>query len=172
MTSYAQDLAARYAAGRARLWGSAANNNAPLLIPQFLPARVVEALPPPPDVDEMHIAHGAPLNMLAPCSWRFLVAYVSLKTGVGAKDILSPSRSRDILPARYIAIGLVYQHTQFSLPQTGKAFGRDHSTVLHALHKTGTREKLVEMLPWSTSPRKYYHSAETDELREEGNARG
>lgn len=172
MTSYAQDLAARYAAGRARLWGNAANNNAPLPIPQFLPARAVEALPSPLAADEMHIAHGAPLNMLAPCSWRFLVAYVSLKTGVGAKDILSPSRSRDILPARYIAIGLVYQHTQFSLPQTGKAFGRDHSTVLHALHKTGAREKLVEMIPWSANPRKNHKAAGAGELSEEGGARG
>jgi hypothetical protein len=159
MTSYAQDLAARYAAGRARLWGNAANNNAPLLIPQFLPARAVVALPPPPaapSADELSHPYGAPLNMLAPCSWRFLVAYASLKTGVSAKDILSPNRSRDIMPARYAAIGLVYQHTQFSLPQTGKAFDRDHSTVLHALHKTGTREKLVETSPLSTSSHKNY----------------
>lgn len=97
---------------------------------------------------------NAPLNMLTECSWRFLVAYAALRTGVKQREILSDSRSRDVIPARYYAIGLVFQHTQGSLPQIGKAFGRDHSTILHALRKQGVSERFVETPSWSITPHK------------------
>jgi hypothetical protein len=148
MTSYAQDLAARYAAGRARLWGNAANNNAPLLIPQFLPARAVVALPPPPvapSADELSHPYGAPLNMLAPCSWRFLVAYVALKTGVSQAEIMGRAHNPHIVAARHRAFTAVYKHTQNSMPAMGKLFDRDHTTILVAIRKYGDTNKLVEM---------------------------
>ena len=37
--------------------------------------------------------------------------------------------------ARQIAIYLIRKLTNFSLPEIGKEFGRDHTTILHAVNK-------------------------------------
>lgn len=83
-------------------------------------------------------------NMLAQPSWRFILSLVALKHGVMQREILGPYRNRAIVAARHEAIAMTYQHTQLSMPAVGRLFARDHTTVLHALKKTGGRAKLVE----------------------------
>lgn len=132
-----------YADVRARLMGLPRRIVRPRLAvaqPALLPEPSVEAPPKP---------RGAPLNMLAPCSWKFLRELAALRHGVGSRDIMSHSRARAIVAARYEAMALVYQHTQASLPQVGRLFGRDHTTVFHALRKMSRHGKLVDILPMS-----------------------
>ncbi len=51
-------------------------------------------------------------------------------------DLCSPSRSRQLVTARQIAMYLARELTDMSLPRIGKAFGgRDHTTVMHAKQK-------------------------------------
>ena len=50
-------------------------------------------------------------------------------------DLLSKKRSRSIARPRQIAITLAKELTNHSLPEIGKAFDRDHTTVLHANRK-------------------------------------
>ncbi len=51
-------------------------------------------------------------------------------------DLCSPSRSRQLVTARQIAMYLTRELTEMSLPRIGKAFGgRDHTTVMHAKSK-------------------------------------
>jgi chromosomal replication initiator protein len=51
-------------------------------------------------------------------------------------DLESKSRTRQFVNARQIAMYLVREMTDMSLPQIGKAFGgRDHTTVMHAKDK-------------------------------------
>lgn len=54
-------------------------------------------------------------------------------------DIVGPSRAQRIVEARHAAMTATYLfRPDLSLPQIGRQFGRrDHSTVLHALQKSG-----------------------------------
>jgi hypothetical protein len=90
------------------------------------------------------IPSDAILNMLTPCSWKFLVAFASKRHGILVRDILGTTRNRKVVAARDEAIKLVYQHTQRSLPKTSEIFSRDHTTILHSLRKTDSTFKLVE----------------------------
>lgn len=57
-------------------------------------------------------------------------------------QIRGPSRSRDILNARQIAMYLIRRMTSLSLDETGKLFGgRDHSTTLTGVTKVENRMK-------------------------------
>jgi chromosomal replication initiator protein len=55
---------------------------------------------------------------------------------LSVEDLCSPSRSRQLVTARQIAMYLTRELTDLSLPRIGKAFGgRDHTTVMHAKQK-------------------------------------
>ena len=57
-------------------------------------------------------------------------------------QIRGPSRSRDILNARQIAMYLIRRMTSLSLDDTGKLFGgRDHSTTLNGVTKVENKMK-------------------------------
>lgn len=52
-------------------------------------------------------------------------------------DILGPSRNRALVKVRQECIRAVADaRTDLSLPQLGRIFNRDHTTILHALRKT------------------------------------
>ncbi len=52
------------------------------------------------------------------------------------EDLCSPSRTKDLVIARQIAMYLIRELTELSLPKIGTAFGgRDHTTVMHAVDK-------------------------------------
>ncbi|QKT05006.1 chromosomal replication initiator protein DnaA [Ectothiorhodospiraceae bacterium 2226] len=50
-------------------------------------------------------------------------------------DLLSQRRSRSIARPRQVAMSLAKELTNHSLPEIGNAFGRDHTTVMHACKK-------------------------------------
>ncbi len=49
--------------------------------------------------------------------------------------LISLNRAKDTLFPRQVAMYLVRELTDLSLPEIGKEFGRDHSTVLHSINK-------------------------------------
>ena len=63
-----------------------------------------------------------------------IIARVAAAFGVGPKELLGPSRQRRVLVPRQVAM-LLTREAGLSLPQVGRAFGRDHTTVLHACNK-------------------------------------
>ena len=67
-----------------------------------------------------------------------IMAQTASYFGVTIEDIQGPSRTRALTTARQIAMYLVRELTDDSLPQIGKLFGgRDHTTVMHANRKIG-----------------------------------
>jgi chromosomal replication initiator protein len=60
--------------------------------------------------------------------------------GLSHDSLIGPSRAATPLRARQLAIFLVRECTELSLPQIGRAFGgRDHATVLSSIRRTEAR---------------------------------
>ncbi|MDH7602594.1 MAG: chromosomal replication initiator protein DnaA [Armatimonadota bacterium] len=58
---------------------------------------------------------------------------VARRFNLDVSDLKGPSRTKDVVIARQVAMYLMRQLTDWSLPAIGRAFGgRDHTTVLHA----------------------------------------
>ncbi len=66
---------------------------------------------------------------------RRIVERVSAAFGVKSKDVLGPCRQRSVLVPRQVAMYLAREAAKLSLPAVGAAFGRDHTTVMHACRK-------------------------------------
>ena len=64
---------------------------------------------------------------------------VAKKYGVSVDDIKGTKRTKEIAYARHISIYLIRKLTDMSLPQIGKIYKRDHTTVINSL-KTIERE--------------------------------
>lgn len=93
--------------------------------------------------EEIFLPTYRALNMLAPPSWKFLLSLAAMKHNVMQRDILGPYKDHELVAARHEAIALTYQHTLLSTPAVGRNFNRDHSSVVHVLHKLDRRDKFV-----------------------------
>lgn len=60
---------------------------------------------------------------------------------IPVEQILGNRRSKDTIQPRQVAMYLVRDMTNYSLPEIGKVFSRDHSTVLHAINKIEDERK-------------------------------
>lgn len=81
-----------------------------------------------------------------------LVEDAAREAGCTVAQILGPQRSRTITEARWQAMLAAYEGG-FSLPQIGRVFNRDHTTVLHAVR----RKSAVNGLPYYKAyPRDFF----------------
>ena len=55
--------------------------------------------------------------------------------GIEVSDIMSSSRTKEVTMARQVSMYIIRQLTKLSLPEIGRVFGRDHTTVIHSLEK-------------------------------------
>lgn len=53
--------------------------------------------------------------------------------GIANKDIRGKCRRREFVKARYLAVFFIKQNTDFTLKTIGEMFGRDHTSIIHAL---------------------------------------
>jgi chromosomal replication initiator protein len=61
---------------------------------------------------------------------------VAAAFGIDAKELLGKDRSREIALPRQVAMYLMREEANFSLPQIGEALGgRDHTTVMYGCDK-------------------------------------
>jgi chromosomal replication initiator protein len=66
---------------------------------------------------------------------------VSTYYNIRVTDLSSARRTRSLARPRQIAMALAKELTQHSLPEIGHAFGKDHTTVLHACRKVAELRK-------------------------------
>ncbi len=88
------------------------------------------------DLAEEVLQHLFPTSGAEPVRTEAILAESASYFGVTVDDLRSQNRSRPIVQARQIAMYLVRDLTDLSLPRIGAVFGgRDHTTVLHACQK-------------------------------------
>jgi chromosomal replication initiator protein len=72
-----------------------------------------------------------------------IIAQTASHFGLAIEDVCGPSRSRNLVTARQIAMYLCRELTDLSLPKIGQQFGnRDHTTVMYANNRI--RSELAE----------------------------
>ena len=64
-----------------------------------------------------------------------IIQEVSNFYSIPVEKLKGSGRSRDMVQPRQIAMYLVREMTNYSLPEIGKVFSRDHTTVLHSINK-------------------------------------
>ncbi len=65
-----------------------------------------------------------------------IIDMVAGRYGVERSDVLSPDRRQQPTLARQVSMRLIREMTGKSYPEIGRIFGRDHTTVMHALEIT------------------------------------
>lgn len=68
------------------------------------------------------------------------------ESGFEVETILSRSRKTEVVSARYVGIYVLKKLTKLSLKSIGEVFGRDHSSIIHALENVNY---------WIESPSRY-----------------
>ena len=88
------------------------------------------------DLAEEVLQHLFPTTGAEPVRTETIMSETAGYFGVTVDDLRSQNRSRPIVQARQIAMYLMRDLTDLSLPKVGDIFGgRDHTTVLHACQK-------------------------------------
>jgi chromosomal replication initiator protein len=71
-----------------------------------------------------------------------VMAVVADEFNLSVEDLKSNSRRREISQARQVAMYLVRQNTDLSLPKIGEEFGgKDHTTVIYSCDKVAQLQK-------------------------------
>lgn len=68
----------------------------------------------------------------------YIIDVVSKFYNVKKEDLYSEKRTNDIAFARQVAIYIIREVTNYSLPKIGAIFGKDHTTALYAIKKITT----------------------------------
>lgn len=86
----------------------------------------------------------APSRPLRLCDVMNVTAAV---TGVAVSMLVGPSRNFSYVRARHIAARVAFEQGRWSLTQIGRALGgRDHSTILYAVHAMMARAEADQLL--------------------------
>ena len=72
-----------------------------------------------------------------------ILAATAKKYGISVEDIKSKKKTDSIANARHMAVYIIRKLTNLSLKETGKIFGRDHSTALASVQKIEVNIKTV-----------------------------
>lgn len=74
----------------------------------------------------------------------FVVKNISRDFELGEEDLYSPSRKKELILARHLAMYLLHRVLGISFFQVGKKFHRDHTSVIYAVSKIEEKMKTEE----------------------------
>ena len=80
------------------------------------------------------------MNLLEPTP-EVVVEAVATAVGVDVEDILGEGRTTSVARARRLAMAVARWTTGWSYPEIGRFFGRDHSSVIHAVNRVERDER-------------------------------
>ena len=78
-------------------------------------------------------------------NYREILNAVCEHYGYTIKQLISRKRQKTLVEARHIAIYMCRSYINMSYNEIGDIFNRDHSTIVHALHKHKVEERLVKI---------------------------
>jgi len=83
------------------------------------------------------------VNLIRPPCGQVIIDLVAAKYGFKPRELIGEGKSADLSHARREAIHLARTHTRQSLPQLGRLFNRDHTSILNSLriYETGKGRK-------------------------------
>lgn len=94
-----------------------------------------------PNLVEVALADLLPQKRNIPASK--IVEAVAAQEGIGVEDLIGQNRSAKIAIPRQLAMYLLREYNQISLPQIGEMLGgRDHTTIMYGIKKVEEDEKL------------------------------
>lgn len=62
-----------------------------------------------------------------------ILSEVAAMAGVSQKELVGPRRDKRLVRPRQLAMAVARTYTDASLPEIGRVFHRDHTTVIHAI---------------------------------------
>ena len=71
-----------------------------------------------------------------------IIAQAAMESGIPVHVLTGGNRTRHVAHARQDAMLRIHEQTNFSLPQIGRMFGRDHTTVLYSIRTARARREL------------------------------
>lgn len=91
--------------------------------------------------DFLHLADARSSERCLPSVSEIIHAVLRNFPGITVAELLGDRRGRDLTEARRAAIvAVAMSRKDMSLPQIGRAFNRDHTTVLHHLRVAGVAQ--------------------------------
>lgn len=80
-------------------------------------------------------------------------AIATEKYGITLDDLRGNSRKKEVVCLRHYLMTILKENTLLSLKEIGQLLGgRDHSTVIHAIHETRSREAVEDELYFKMIP--------------------
>lgn len=107
---------------------------------------------PAPAKDETEPTNGAavPQVIFPPQTTIVVKRIIELSAkaqGCGVNELLGPRTYNYLCEARLAAYRLMRKHTRLSIPQIARKFGRDHSSVCHALrHSKQNQDRVLAIM--------------------------
>ena len=79
-----------------------------------------------------------------PQSMREIATLVAERHGLTLEELRGPSRKHRVSRPRQEAMAFMRAEGRFSYPQIARYFGKDHTTVLHAVRAHAARYEMAE----------------------------
>lgn len=112
------------------------------VLKKIMAFQLISNLPPSIAIASSAVRDITSENEPIPVIFDKVLKEVSHEFGVSEEDILSKKRVENVTFARQIAMHIMREITDLSLPEIGQHFnGRDHSTVHHSIRKIETKLK-------------------------------